>query len=125
MGINYFLEKNYKKSASYFNLIIQTRKFSNFEKLIAQSLLNYIKVFENQLNDYKTVLNIIPENYKNFVLINDAFINCYLDNKKVEESFLRIINPNTLNFTRYNFFYINFLVSKNRKNEALKNFREK
>ncbi|HJO75943.1 MAG TPA: hypothetical protein QF658_00130, partial [Pelagibacteraceae bacterium] len=26
----------------------------------------------------------------------------------------------TLNFTRYNFFYINFLVSKNRNNEALK-----
>ena len=39
-------------------------------------------------------------------------------------NFLRIINPNTLNFTRYNFFYINFLVSKNRKNEALK-FLEK
>jgi tetratricopeptide (TPR) repeat protein len=120
LGISYFLEKNYIKSTNYFNLIIQTKKFSNFEKLIAQSLLSYIKVFENRLNDYKTELNIIPENYNNFELINDAFINCYLDNKKVEQSFLRIINPNTLNFTRYNFFYINFLVSKNRTNEALK-----
>ena len=120
LGINYFLEKNYTKSESYFNLIIQTRKFSNLEKLIAQSLLSYIKVFENQLHDYKTVLNIIPENYKNFALINDAFVNCYLDNKKVDAGFLELINPNTLNFTRYNFFYVNFLVSKNRKNEALK-----
>lgn len=124
LGINYFLEKNYKRSTSYFNLIIQTREYSNFEKLIAQSLLSYIKVFENQLYDYKTVLNIIPENYKNFTLINNAFINCYLDSKKVEENFLRIINPNTLNFARYNFFYINYLVSKNRKNEALE-FSEK
>ena len=120
LGINYFLEKNYTKSESYFNLIIQTRKYSNFEKLIAQSLLSYIKVFENQLHDYKTVLNIIPENYRNFALINDAFVNCYLDNKKVDAGFLELINPNTLNFTRYNFFYVNFLVSKNRKNEALK-----
>ena len=120
LGINYFLEKNYTKSESYFNLIIQTRKYSNFEKLIAQSLLSYIKVFENQLHDYKTVFNIIPENYKNFALINDAFANCYLDNKKVDAGFLELINPNTLNFTRYNFFYVNFLVSKNRKNEALK-----
>ena len=53
LGINYFLEKNYKKSASYFNSIIQARKFSNFEKLIAQSLLSYIKVFENRLHDYE------------------------------------------------------------------------
>ena len=120
LGINYFLEKNYQKSASYFNSIIQTRKFSNLEKLIAQSLLSYIKVFENQLHDYKTVLNIIPENYKNFALINDAFVNCYLDNKKIDAGFLELINPTTLNFTRYNFFYVNFLVSKNRENEALK-----
>ena len=33
---------------------------------------------------------------------------------------MRLIDTNLLNFTRYNFFYVNFLVSKNRKNEALK-----
>ena len=120
LGINYFLERNYIKSINFFNSIIQTKKFSNFEKLIARSLLSYIKVFENRLDDYKIEPNIIPENYNNIDLINDAFINCYLDNKKAEQGFLRIINPNTLNFTRYNFFYINFLVSKNRSNEALK-----
>ena len=69
LGISYLLEKNYMKSSSYFNSIIQTRKFSNFEKLIAQSLLSYIKVFENQLHDYKTELNIIPKNYNNFINI--------------------------------------------------------
>jgi len=120
LGISYLLEKNYMKSSSYFNSIIQTRKFSNLEKLIAQLLLSYAKVFENRLHDYETELNIISKNYKNFALINKAFISCYLDNKNVDENFLRIINPDTLNFTRYNFFYINFLVSKNRSNEALK-----
>jgi tetratricopeptide (TPR) repeat protein len=120
LGISYLLEKNYMESSSYFNSIIQTRKFSNFEKLIAQSLLSYVKVFENRSHDYETELNIIPKNYKNFALINNAFISCYLDNKNVDENFLRIINPDTLNFIRYNFFYINFLVSKNRNKEVLK-----
>jgi len=120
LGISYLLEKNYMKSSSYFNSIIQTRKFSNLEKLIAQSLLSYAKVFENRSHDFETELNIISKYYKNFALINNAFISCYLDNKNVDENFLRIINPDTLNFTRYNFFYINFLVSKNRNNEALK-----
>ena len=120
LGVNYFLEKNYKKSANYFNFIIQTRKFSNLEKLIARLLLSYIKVFENESYDYKTALNIIPGNFKNFTLINEAFVNCYLDNKKVDAGFLELINPNTLSFTRYNFFYVNFLISKNRRNEALK-----
>jgi len=119
LGISYLLEKDYMKSSSYFNSIIQTRKFSNFEKLIAQSLLSYVKVFENRSHEYETELNVILKNYKNLALINNAFINCYLDNKNVDENFLRIINPDTLNFTRYNFFYINFLLSKNRNNEAL------
>ena len=120
LGINYFLEENYKKSANYFHSIIETRKFSNLEKLIAQFLLNYIKVFENRSYEYQTASSFIPNNFKNFTLINDAFVNCYLDNKKVDSAFLKLINPNTLNFTRYNFFYANFLVSKNRNNEALK-----
>jgi tetratricopeptide (TPR) repeat protein len=120
LGINYFLEKKYKKSIGYFNSIIQTKKFSNFEKLIAQLLLSYVQVFENPSYDQITVLSSIPPNYKNFVLIRDAFINCYLDNKKIDEGFLKLVNPNTLNFTRYNFFYVNFLLSKNRKDEALK-----
>ena len=30
LGISYFLEKNYVKASSYFNSIIQNRKFSNF-----------------------------------------------------------------------------------------------
>ena len=66
LGISYLLEKNYMKSSNYFNSIIQARKFSNFEKLIAQSLLSYVKVFENRSHDYETELNIISKNYKKF-----------------------------------------------------------
>ena len=91
LGISYLLEKNYIKSSSYFNSIIQTRKFSNREKLIAQLLLSYVKVFENRSHDFETELNIISKYYKNFALINNAFISCYLDNKNVDENFLRII----------------------------------
>ena len=54
LGINYFLEKKYQQSSNYFDLIIKNDKFSNFEKLIAQKLFNYIKVFENKNADEVT-----------------------------------------------------------------------
>ena len=47
-------------------------------------------MFENRLHDYETELNIISKNYKNFALINTAFISCYLDNKNVEDVELEI-----------------------------------
>ena len=124
LGINYFLEKKYTRSIDYFNLITSSEKFSNFEKLTAQSLLNYIEVFASQRYDRNAVFKSIPENYKNFAFINDAFINCYLDNENVNKSFSKIVDTNTLNFKRYNFFYANFLISKSRKSEALEILKE-
>lgn len=120
MGTNYLLEKNYERSAHYFDSIIKDNNFSSFEKLIAQMLLSYTQIFKNSLYDYNTVIDLISENYNNFVLINKAFVNCYLDNKKIDEGFLKLINSDTANFTRYNFFYVNFLVSKKRYDEVRK-----
>lgn len=124
MGINHLLLKNYEKSSFYFNSIFQNKEVYDFEKMIAQLLLQYTKVFQNQEYDYRTAFNQIPQNYKSFVIINDAFISCYLDNKDTDKKFLQLIDPNTLNYVRYNHFYINFLLSKDRKSEALKLLKE-
>ena len=120
LGVNYFLEKKYQQSSNYFDSIIKNDKSSNFEKLIAQKLFNYIKVFENKSYDFETISNKFPDDYSNFGKIHRAFINCYLDNDNINEGFLELINPTKLNYSRYNFFYINFLLSKNRNGEVLK-----
>ena len=120
LGINYLLEKNYKRSENYFNLIIADKKFTNFQKLIAQQMLNHVKVFKTREYNSTSAINSVPKNYKNFVLISDALMNCYLDDPGTEKSFLKISDPSQLNFSRYKFFYVNFLLSKNRKSEAIK-----
>ena len=124
LGINYLLEKNYKRSSVYFEKIIRDKRFSSFEVSIAQILFSYVKVFENNLYNYKPVLKSIPTNYQSFALISDTFINCYINNQKVDLKFLELIDPNKLNFNRYNFFYINFLISENRNDEVINFFKK-
>ena len=120
LGVNYLVEKKFNKSGKYFSSIIENKKFYDMERLIAEILLNYVKIFNNRSYDFNGALLNVPGNYENLVLIQKAFLNCYLDNEIADESFLKLIDSNTLNFMRYNFFYVNFLISKNYENEAKK-----
>ena len=125
LGVNYLVEKKFNKSEKYFSSIIENKKFYDMERLIAEILLNYVKIFNNRSYDFNGALLNVPGNYENLVLIQKAFLNCYLDNEIADESFLKLIDSNTLNFMRYNFFYVNFLISKNRENEAKKILKNK
>ena len=76
-------------------------------------------MFENDSDNLIKTINAIPNRYSNILLINDAFINCYFDNEKIDQSFLKLVKSEKSNFTRYKFFYANYLVSQNRYDEAL------
>ncbi len=125
LGVNYLIEKNFKKSEKYFTSIIKNKNFNDMERVIAEILLNHVRLFENKSYDFNEALTNVPSNYENLVLIQKAFLNCYLDNAITDEIFSELIDSNKLNLTRYNFFYVNFLISKNRENEAKKILKNK
>ena len=119
LGVFYISQQNYKKASKKFNLIVENKKFFDFEKLIAKILLNYSAIFEEKkINDTQLFLDL-HNNYKSFVTIQEAFINSYLDNDNVDISFLKLINSTEADYDRYVYFYVNYLVRKNRYKDAL------
>ena len=46
-----------------------------------------------------------------------AFESCYLGERNTDVYFLNIINENDINYSRYIFFYINYLIEQNRYQE--------
>ena len=118
LGANYLAKKKYNLATENLNLVNQDSQSSNFDKLIANILINYSKVFDKKEIEDKKLFQDIPENYENFTIIQEAFINCYL-NKNVDESFLKLLNFTEIDYTRYIFFYVNYLFSKKRNNEAV------
>ena len=48
------------------------------------------------------------------------FLQCYFDNAGAQKSLEELIENKDYNFSRYNFFLINYLLSKNKINEAKK-----
>ena len=117
LGANYLAKKKYDLATENLNLVNQDSQSSNFDKLIANILINYSKVFDKKKIEDKKLFQDISENYDNFTIIQEAFINCYL-NKNVDESFLKLLNSPKVDYKRYIYFYVNYLFSKNKSNEA-------
>ena len=104
---------NYKKSKEYLR---RSYQFTNNDKLsliVAETLKEYLYVFEE---------NKIPKKknkFGNFSLINEVFQRCYLNDENTKTYFGNLINSqNDADYSRYVFFYLNYLIENDGYEEA-------
>ena len=105
--------KNYKKSKEY---LLKSYAFIDNDRIsliIAETLRQYLYVFEEN-----KILNT-ENKFGNFSFINEVFQRCYLNDKNTSTYFENLINNTTeTDYSRYTFFYINYLVENDKNNEA-------
>ena len=99
--------KKFIKAEKSLNRLNKFKEMGNFEYIIFNSLSEFIYLFKNK--------QIQPnlKNYGNLTLINKTLQNCYLNSNRSDEYFLNLLNSQDADFTRYNFFYLGFLIDKN------------
>ena len=107
------LKKNdFKKAEEY---LIQSLKFKDqkrFNLVISETLRQYIYTFKNK----KILKN--KQNFGNLSLISQTFQRCYLDEKNTGSFFLNLTNNQQGDYSRYIFFYINYLIDNQEIDEA-------
>ena len=112
-------KKEYKKSNLYLKKILKYKDEGTFENIIYETLRDYLFLFENKkISPYSS-------NFGNLTLINQAFSRCYLDDPKTINYFENLINSDSADYSRYLFFYVNYLVEKNNLIEAKNIISEK
>ena len=105
-------KKNFEKSNRYLNELSRFKENSTFDFIIYESLKNYIYLFENK----ETLLS--NNNLGNLSSINKIFHSCYLEDKETKTHFENLINRVDVDYSRYIFFYINYLIEQNQFNKA-------
>ena len=107
------LKKNdFEKAENY---IIQSLKFKDqtrFNLVISETLKQYVYTFKNK----KILSN--KQNFGNLSLISQIFQKCYLKESNTGSFFLNLINNPQGDYSRYIFFYINYLIENDRVEEA-------
>jgi tetratricopeptide (TPR) repeat protein len=105
--------KNYKKSKEQLQKSYEFINNDRLSLIIAETLKQYIYVFE------ENKISKIKNNFGNFSLINLAFQRCYLNDGNTKTYFKQLFNSQNKNdYTRYIFFYLNYLLENNEYNEA-------
>ena len=117
--------ENTKFFDAYLLLIIDSLKRGNFDDAYEQ--LNRVADFFSEEKLKLAILNILKEyiyvfkeknyfenrtSYGNLSKISDAFQKCYLDDRNTENYFLKVINESDSDYSRYVFFYVSYLIEK-------------
>ena len=105
-------KNNLEQAEKYLNLSSKFQNQNRFNLVIIETLREYLYTFKNKR---------LPSNKKNFgniSIINQAFQNCYLNKSSARSSFVNLINNPEGDYSRYMFFYINYLIENNQIDEA-------
>ena len=101
-------KKNFDKTKIYLNSIAKYTEEGTFEKVIYETLRDYAYTFkEKKMSNFKS-------NFGNLVAINNAFQSCYLNNPKTLDYFGKLKSSEAADYSRYLFFYVNYLIHNKR-----------
>ena len=112
LAIDSLKKKNYKKSKEHLQKSYEFINNDRLSLIIAETLKQYLYVFE------ENKISKIKNKFGNFSLINEVFQRCYLDDKNTKTYFKNLINSENEDYSRYIFFYLNYLIKNDEYDEA-------
>ena len=113
LALDSLKRKNYKKSKEHLDKSYEFIKNDRFSLIIAETLKQYLYVFE------ENKISKTRNKFGNFSLINQVFQKCYLNDQNTKTYFNQLVNSqNDVDYTRYIFFYLNYLIESNQYKEA-------
>ena len=121
LGLEFFIKNDYLNAEKHFERLNKISRYNLlFENFLGNILIAWIKASENNKEDSFKFLDKVPERYHNLKKIQNSFLQCYFDTSKAQIAFEQLMNNEDSDFSRYNFFFANYLLFKNKNIEAEK-----
>jgi uncharacterized protein HemY len=121
LGLNHLINGDHIKSEKHFERLNRISRYNFvFQDLIGNILIAWSKAENDSKEESFKYIAKIPKRYHHIKLIQSSFLQCYYDSSKVEETFQSLINNKDYDFSRYNFFLVNYLISKKKEESAKK-----
>ena len=112
LAVDSLIKKNYKRSKEHLQKSYEFISNDRLSLIIAETLKQYLYVFEeNKISETK-------DKFGNFSFINEVFQRCYLNDKNTKIYFKKLINSQNEDYSRYIFFYINYLIENDGYDDA-------
>jgi len=110
LGLESFIKKDYLNAEKHFERLNKISRYNLlFDDFLGNILIAWIKASENNKEDSFKFLDKVPERYRNLKKIQNSFLQCYFDTPKTQITFKQLMNSEDSDFSRYNFFFVNYL----------------
>ena len=116
LTLDSILKEKYEESENYLEYLNELKSSSVYENAIYDTLTLYLSTFKNK----KLIFQ--KSNFDNLDLLNITFLKCYLEDDTTSKSFYTLVNSSNVDYSRYLFFYSNYLINQNKVEEAKKLF---
>ena len=121
LGLESLTNHNYITAEKHFKRLNKISKYNPFfGNFLGNVLLAWNKAAEGKEDDSFAILEKISSRFIELKKTQNSFLHCYFDNKKTFGSFENLIKNENYNFSRYDFFLVNYLLHKDRITEANK-----
>ena len=118
LTIDSLKRNDFKKAKVYLDKTVEFQDYNRFYPVITKILDNFVHTFNKKEILYNKV------NFGNISIISQAFQRCYLNNERTSSSFLNLINNPDGDYSRYIFFYVNYLIENKKIDQVKDIFRD-
>ena len=112
--IGNFKNKKFKKNLELLNNTKRFQNQSRFNYIIYETLYSYNDLFLNKILKINS-----NKNFGKLTIINNALQFCYLNKPETKSKFINLINSKEGDYSRYLFFYLNYIISNDEIDSAI------
>ena len=114
LGLSELKKGNSSNAKIYFDQINQNIKHRMVSDVLKITLKNWSAIEQGGILSIENM----PDRYNNFKKIQEALAHCFFDTPKTSQVFKEILEGEKDNYSRYYFFFANYLLNKNDKSQA-------
>ena len=112
--IDNFKNKKFSKNLELLNNIKRFQNQSKYNYIIYETLYSYNDLFLNKILKINS-----NKNFGKLTIINNALQFCYLNKPETKSKFINLINSKEGDYSRYLFFYLNYIISNDEIDSAI------
>ncbi len=120
IGIYYLKNERFELAQKYFLKLRDRESQFIFNNFVSSSLLNWASFKTLDFNSAKKKIYEIDSKFKNLRNIQNVFLHCFYKSKKTEMLFKNLVSNEQIDFSRYNYFYANYLKNNGQFEKAKK-----
>ena len=120
MGIYFLKNKHYDLSQKYFSRLDSRQSKFVLDNFIVNSLVNWGSFSNLSLEKAEKKIDAINPRFKNLKKIQKAFLHCYYASPNTDLFFQRLSTNKDIDFSRYNYFYVKYLIKSGKIEQAKK-----